>query len=246
MDVDDRVVLTTPEGVTIDLVLAGLGSRFAAALLDVVIRTAVIIAVAILGGLIGEVRGGWAVAFATIFIFFITFGYDLLFEVLANGRTLGKRWTGIRVVDRNGGPVRFVASAVRNLLRIIDILPGFYLLGTIVLLVTKRNQRLGDLAAGTFVIRERRTPRPSAWAAPVVDDGVELWDVASVTAEEIATIRRFLERRTELLPIARGRLAGDLAARLRPKVGGADEHLLNEAFLEQVVAARSISRGGVG
>lgn len=235
-------MLTTPEGVTIDLVLAGLGSRFAAALIDFGIRTALIVAISILGGLTGEVRGGWAVAFATIFIFFITFGYDLLFEVLASGRTLGKRWTGIRVVDRNGGPVRFVASAVRNLLRIIDILPGFYLVGTIVLLVSKRNQRLGDLAAGTLVIRERRTARPSALMPTMVVEGVELWDVASVTPDEVAMIRRFLERRSELLPAARTRLADDLAVRLRPKVAGASPRMSSEIFLEHVVAAKGITR----
>lgn len=242
MDIDDRVVLTTPEGVTIDLVLAGLGSRFAAALLDFMVRTAVVIAIAVLGGLVGELHGGWAAAFAVLFIFFVTFGYDLLFEVLGGGRTFGKRWTGIRVVDRNGGPVRFVPSAVRNLLRIIDILPGFYLVGTVVLLVSKRNQRLGDLAAGTFVIRERRTARPSAFVPATVVEGVELWDVASVTAEEVAMIRRFLERRAALLPAARLRLGDDLATRLRPKVAGNNPLMTSEVFLEHVLAAKGLTR----
>lgn len=239
MDVDDRVVLTTPEGVTIDLILAGLGSRFAAAIVDFTIRTGVTVAVLIAAS---QVPGGWATALTALLVFFVTFGYDLLFELLAGGRTPGKRWTGLRVVDRNGGPVRLVPSAVRNLLRLVDMLPGFYLVGTIVVLVSKRNQRLGDLAAGTFVIRERRAARPTAYVPQVVVDGVELWDVASVTADEVAMIRRFLERRGGLLPGARLRLGDELAARLRPKVAGANPRMGSEIFLEHVLAAKGIVR----
>ena len=243
MDVDDRVVLTTPEGVTVDLVLAGLGSRCAAALIDGAVRVVVIIAVAIVAGLAGGPRGGWAAAAGVIGAFLVLFGYDVLFEVTAGGRTPGKRWCGIRVVDRSGGPVRLVASVVRNLLRLVDFLPSAYLIGTVTLLISPRNQRLGDLAAGTYVIRERRAAAPAAWVPPPVEQIVRTFDVAQVTAEEVATARRFLERRAELLPAARTRLARDLAGRLRTKVAGFESVTDDEQFLEQLVAVRSRAIG---
>jgi uncharacterized RDD family membrane protein YckC len=238
VDVEDRVVLTTPEGVTVDLVLAGLGSRLSAALLDLVVRIVLILSVTLLTSLAG-VAGGWANAVGALVLFVILFGYDVLCEVLAGGRTLGKRWSGIRVVDRSGGPVRLVPSVVRNLLRLIDILPGFYLVGAITLFVSKRNQRLGDMAAGTYVVRERVTPPPLAWAPPDIGDKVAAWDVTLVTADEVATVRRFLERRADLLAPARRRLATDLATRLRAKVSGPDPGMPDELFLEHLVAAKA-------
>jgi uncharacterized RDD family membrane protein YckC len=241
MDLDDRVVLDTPEGVAVELTLAGLGSRLAASLLDWLLRIVVFIALMLLGTLASGdgFGGGWAVAAVTLAWFLILFGYDVLFEVAAGGRTPGKRWTGIRVVDRAGGPVRFVPSVIRNLLRLVDGLPGFYLVGTIAVVVSARNQRLGDLAAGTLVIRERRAPPPARWAAPA-DDDTAGWDVAQVTSEELATIQRFLERRPELLDPARSRLAGQLAGRLRPKVAGPGSDVDDdERFLELVAAAKA-------
>lgn len=237
MDVDDRVVLSTPEGVDVELVLAGLGSRFSAALLDWLVRTPVLLAIPLVA--MWSELDGFATAIAAIASFLLVFGYDVAFEVLGGGRTLGKRWSGIRVVDRNGGPVSFVTSVVRNLLRVIDLLPGFYLVGSIALFVSRKNQRLGDLAAGTLVIRDRRSALPAAWAPEAPIALADAYDVALVTPEEIATVRRFLERRSELLPDARRRLAADLAARLRPKVAGFDGVRGDEPFLEALTAARS-------
>lgn len=242
MDVDDRVVLTTPEGVDVELVLAGLGSRFSAAMIDWLLRAAVLLGIALVAQ---SMVDGFSAAFAVVTAFLVVFGYDVLFEVLHDGRTPGKRACGIRVVDRNGGPVHFVPSVVRNLLRIVDLLPSFYLVGSIALLVSPRNQRLGDLAAGTYVIRERRMPLPAAWTvstaavdAPPALAGRAPVDLGLVTPHEVATVRRFLERRRELLPDARRRLAADLAGRLRPKIAGIDDGD-DEQFLEQVVAAMS-------
>ncbi len=243
MDLDDRVVLETPEGVAIELTLAGLGSRMAAFLLDWFLRGVVFVALMLLSALApADVDlGGWWVALVTVASFLLLFGYDVLFEVAAGGRTPGKRWTGIRVVDRNGGPVRFVTSVIRNLLRLIDFLPGFYLVGVISVVVSGRNQRLGDLAAGTLVIRERRAPPPARWTAPAGEHTAG-WDVAQVTAEELATVRRFLERRQALLTPARARIAGELAGRLRPKVAGPGADVDDERFLELVTAAKADRR----
>ena len=106
--------------------------------------------------------------------------------------------------------------------------------------MTQKNQRLGDLAAGTLVVRERKAtstlppPRP-----PGLASAHPSWDVRTITPAGIATVRKFLERRESIAPKARAELATTLAERLRPKVGGAPADLRGEAFLESVFAAKS-------
>jgi len=112
--------------------LAGVGSRFAAAFLDYLIQLAIIIALGLALGLgVGLSPGtsGFAAAVWVVLSFLLFVGYDVTFEVLAAGRTPGKRANGLRVVREDGGPVTFPISAARNVLRIIDILPGMYLVG---------------------------------------------------------------------------------------------------------------------
>ena len=249
MSYEDRISIATPEGVDLQLTLAGLGSRTVARLIDQAIQTGVLIAVMVLaalaaGGSDGD-GAGLAVAGFLVLLFLVQFGYDVLFETLASGRTPGKRWSGLRVVRVDGGPVGFLTSAVRNLLRLVDFLPGVYAVGMVVVLASPRNQRLGDLAAGTLVVRERRSGGKVAEAAGArsgawdVDDRVAGWDVSAVTGDELATVRRFLERGATLTVEARDRLAEQLAGRLRPKVVGPPSDQAAEQFLEHLVAAKS-------
>jgi RDD family protein len=184
-------------------------------------------------------------AIVIVLSFLVVFGYDVAFETLASGRTPGKRAAGLRVVRLGGEPPGFLAAAIRNLLRLIDLLPAFYAIGALCILVTARNQRLGDLAAGTLVVRERRPAtyagaRPD-WAAAdlYAADRLAAWDVSAITPFELVTVRRFLERRNDLQPHARAHLASDLAGRLRPKVMGAPEAMSPEAFLESLAQAKS-------
>ena len=240
---EDRISVATPEGVTLEVTLAGVGSRFAAGVIDQLLRWALLLALAILLGVAGGADafdGGFVVAALVVALFLVQFAYDVLFETLASGRTPGKRWTGLRVVKAGGAPVGFVASALRNLLRIVDALPGFYLVGILSVLFTRNNQRLGDLAAGTIVVRERRqsTALPST-APPALRDDAGLYDVSAISAEELATVRRFLERRSMLTPDARERLAYEMATRLGPKVAGPPRRWEPEAFLEYLVAAKA-------
>jgi uncharacterized RDD family membrane protein YckC len=248
---DDRVTIPTPEGVDLDIVLAGLGSRFAATLLDLVIQVGAIIALGTALGLGAD--SGYVAAMYFVLVFLVLFAYDIVFETWNNGRTIGKLAAGIRVVRSGGQPVNFMASTVRNLVRIVDFLPLFYTIGMISVIVTKHNQRLGDLAAGTYVVRERRTTAPSpprstaptaaqSWTPPAHADAAYMrWDVSLVTADEVATVRRFLERRASLEPHARAQLGWDLASRLRGKVAGVDDRgaPTPEAFLEGVAAAKA-------
>ena len=243
MSYEDRLSIPTPEGVELELVLAGLGSRLVASLVDYLIKGAIILALWIIGATVGgDDTGGFLVALLIVATFLVWFGYDVAFETLASGRTPGKRATGLRVVRLGGEPVGFLASAVRNLLRLVDGLPGIYAVGAASILFSRRNQRLGDLAAGTLVVRERRAPLPGA-LPPVPDfavvDRYAAWDVSGVTAYELVTVRRFLERRWQLDPAARGRLGWELAERLRPKVAGAPPDLHPEQFLEALAEAKA-------
>lgn len=243
MEYEDRVTIATPEGVDLELTLAGVGSRFAAAIVDVLLQG--VVGLALFLFLVVGV-GGVGVAIYVVAVFLVWFGYHVLFEVLASGRTPGKRWTGLRVVRVGGHPVTFVPSATRNLLRLVDYLPSFYIAGTVSILVTRRNQRLGDLAAGTLVIRDRleraraRTPPATyAFTHPVEHGDVASWDVSAVTVEELAAVRGFLERRYELELRARNELAWQLAERLRAKTAGGPEGLAAERFLELLATAKA-------
>lgn len=253
MEFEDKVTITTPEGVTLDLPLAGIGSRAIAALLDTAIKTLLTIALiaAIFGAtaLFDDVTIGGAdpgsgffvgLAVAFLVMFLVNFTYDVLFETLASGRTPGKRWTGLRVVRGTGGPVSFVPSAIRNLVRIVDSLPAAYAIGLIAMIVSSKNQRLGDMAAGTLVVRELTATdrRPAAQPPPPAAAPANL-DVSGITGAELATIRSFLERRATLDSEARARLAWELAERLKPRVAGVSENQHPEVFLEQIAAAKA-------
>ncbi|MGO9875322.1 MAG: RDD family protein [Acidimicrobiia bacterium] len=237
MQLDNRVTFATPEGVTLELVLAGLGSRFLARLLDTVIQAALIIA--LLVGVAVSGSPGWVQAIAIVATFLVVFAYDVILETLNNGRTIGKLAAGIRVVGRTGEPVRFLASAVRNIARILDFLPLLYLIGTIAIMTTERGQRVGDLAAGTLVTRDR-FPGLTHTSAPitVTADAVATWDVSAVNANELQAVRHFLDRRLELRWPARSYFASDLANRLGPKVAGIPANSHPEYVLEGIVVAK--------
>jgi uncharacterized RDD family membrane protein YckC len=245
VEYEDRITIATPEGVDLQLTLAGVGSRFTSALVDLAIQLTLVIAFALLFfvGLDAVVGGGGLGGAVFAVLSFLLFaGYDIVFEVFASGRTPGKRLNGLRVVCSDGSPVGFLTSAVRNVMRLIDILPTFYLVGIVSILATSRNQRLGDLAAGTLVVRERvgaraRRWRPEELAGPTETEWAA-WDVSGVTRDEVVAVRRFLDRRHELTPEARTRLGDGLAAALRPRVPGVPETVPGEAFLEQLVAAK--------
>ena len=236
------MTIETPEGVSVTVPLAGVGSRFVAATIDLAIQVTLIVVSGIVFGI--GVGGGLGAGLFAIAVFLVFFVYDVAFEVLSGGRTPGKRWTGLRVVRAGGQPVNFVTSAIRNLIRPVDFLPSAYLLGIATILLTKRNQRLGDLAAGTVVARApRKSTRP---APPPLPGPAELptslgaWDVSAISASDIATVRSFLERRASLEWGARTELARTMASRLRPRVGGLSDsaRLSDEAFLEQLARVK--------
>jgi uncharacterized RDD family membrane protein YckC len=245
MDLEDLVTIGTPEGVELKLQLAGLGSRFIAGAADLIVQIVLtLILVLFTGGFGGS--DGFVQAFFYVGVFVIWLLYPILFEVLAKGRTPGKRWSHLRVVRDDGSAVDLPASAIRNLMRLLDGPLLFYLPTVIGIAVTARNQRPGDLAAGTLVIRHSRPaprapPASTSTGLPAAADAAG-WDVSVITAQELAVVRRFLERRHSLDGAARGDLAYRLSAGLRSKVAGAPADLSAEAFLEQLASIKSSRR----
>jgi uncharacterized RDD family membrane protein YckC len=167
----DDIQIETPEQIDLSLEVAGLGSRFVARAYDWVVKYGFVVLIGLLGvlaiallqaaGLTMNEAIAYSVGALLVVLFFAFFlGYEIYYEVRRNGQTPGKRLAGIRVVHENGGPVDFRSSAIRNLLALADFLPLFYMLGAFLIMVTKRGQRLGDLAAGTLVIRERVDQAP--------------------------------------------------------------------------------------
>jgi uncharacterized RDD family membrane protein YckC len=156
----NRLVIRTPEGCSFSLLLAGPVSRFLAWLLDLFIVIAAAIAALQFISLLALAVGALAVALYYLLFFAIWFGYGIITEWFFRGRTFGKKIFGLRVMDEHGLRLTFSQIVIRNLLRFADMLPGPYLVGGITCLLTRRSQRLGDLAAGTVVVRTAKAAQP--------------------------------------------------------------------------------------
>ncbi|HEV2892883.1 MAG TPA: RDD family protein [Actinomycetota bacterium] len=221
--------MVTPEAVALEFRTANLGSRILAYLIDMVVVVAGILAglfaVALIGQASDVVVPDW-VALTIVLVLLPSWwlGYFIAFETLWRGRTLGKAALGLRVVTKEGAPVRFRHAAIRGLLGLVDflILGGF--LAVVFILFTRDNQRLGDLVAGTLVLRERSAlaaPAPVTFAPP---PGLEHYaatlDPSGVGIDDYQAVRTFLLRAPSLSPGPRSalalQLANPLAARLRP------------------------------
>jgi uncharacterized RDD family membrane protein YckC len=162
--------LLTPENVYVEYELAGLGSRFAANCIDTLLQGVLIFLIG-LGTLLGGVdfenveqslrqENAAVIAIGISLLFVILFGYHIFFEMLLNGQTPGKKALKLRVLKQNGEPVGLFDSLLRNVLRIADFLPSFYLVGAMFLLFTKDYKRIGDFAANTIVVRKKTDEQP--------------------------------------------------------------------------------------
>ncbi|VTU00958.1 Marine sediment metagenome DNA, contig: S06H3_S11843 (Fragment) OS=marine sediment metagenome GN=S06H3_42614 PE=4 SV=1: RDD [Gemmataceae bacterium] len=229
----DETRIETPEQIGLDMELAGLGSRFLAQLVDwlwKVLLTAglALVAIVILGllgmeSLFKNLAGAMlAAVVALVYVVWLT--YAIAFEVRGNGQTPGKRAAGIRVVRANGAPVDFQAVSVRNLLAVADFLPVFYLLGAVLILLTEKRQRLGDVAAGTIVVRERTDPAAPepideliAYATP--DFAFTPAQLAALTREDANVVREFLRRFPEMEHRSRTQLTEKMVRVFRDKTG---------------------------
>jgi uncharacterized RDD family membrane protein YckC len=238
MRADYTASTVTPEAVQLHADVAGVGSRSIALLVDTFLQATVLVPVLFVS--LGDGLGGTGeMVVVAIVVFVVLWLYYPAFEWFWRGQTPGKRFQGIRVVRTDGQPAGLATVLVRNLVRIVDVMMLPFL-ALISMVSTRRSQRLGDLAAGTMVVRERKLPVPRilAW------DELRGWkdptlDATGLTERDYTVLRTFLERRASLDAVARDQLAARLAARLRQQVpqqsGG--EALPNERLIE--VVARS-------
>ncbi|HZH81431.1 MAG TPA: stage II sporulation protein M [Gemmatimonadales bacterium] len=221
-DLREQLRVETPEHVELQLELAGVGSRAAAALLDTALILGCMLLIALVASALGQsdaMAERWALAILILVYVFGFFGYFALFEALTGGRTPGKRALGIRVVMDSGHAITPVAAVVRNLVRLMDcFLPFFPILpGFLMVLLHRRHQRPGDLAAGTIVVRDRPMdwslgPGPATAPEPLEAGPPELSDA------EFRLLDQFLARQEELDPAMQVRMATDLAARFQERV----------------------------
>jgi uncharacterized RDD family membrane protein YckC len=222
--------VVTPEAVPLELETANIGSRFLAIAIDWTIQGVTLFGLlmgvtALLGATNADVGTGIAVALFFLLTFAVLWGYPTVMEALWRGRSLGKAALGLRVVTVEGAPVRFRHAAIRATLGFVDFLLTSGGAAVISMLLTRRSQRLGDLVAGTIVLRERTGLRAPVAVEFPVPAGLEAYaqtvDVARVTADDYSTARAFLLRAGDLHPSIRydlaRRVADAVAAHVQPK-----------------------------
>jgi uncharacterized RDD family membrane protein YckC len=169
---DEQLTISTPEQVAFEYEMAGIGSRFVAALLDHLILGLTVFLISCAASMVGfaglvssatgdDAAGGvfLVLAILTLVIFLIIWGYFVVFETVWNGQTPGKRAGRLRVIRYNGQPIGAGEAMVRNLVRLVDFMPGFYGVGLLSMFIDNNARRLGDFAAGTIVIREGEQTR---------------------------------------------------------------------------------------
>jgi uncharacterized RDD family membrane protein YckC len=215
-----RLEVETSDHVILRYDLAGGGNRGFAALVDFIIATVIFVGSFFVMQQALNLFGTRVLTLSGVLLlvtFFITWCYFVLLEWLWQGQTVGKRMYGLRVIGEDGSPATFTAVLVRNLARIIDFLPGFYAVGLLTVIVTPRSQRLGDLAAGTYVVR---APKPqldyfSLRTMSPVGSGKTV-ETRTMPGEMQRLVREFVSREAKLKHKDRARIAAQIAARVRP------------------------------
>ncbi|HEY6047352.1 MAG TPA: RDD family protein [Pyrinomonadaceae bacterium] len=255
---DETLIIETPERVPLHFALASIGNRFIACAIDHTIQIGSLIALVIIFLVIADFSDAgsrltsapkWVVALLIVLVFLLMSGYFAVFEWIWNGQTPGKRWMKLRVIREDGRPISFFEAMVRNLLRNFDIMPSpFYSIGLISVFASERDQRVGDLVAGTVVVREREAQAPAfaeVFASPVSDAALRrsfkpvpfVADVNSLTEAEIQVVESFLRRRWDLRDYPRQwmawRVSMPILFKLRPQY---DVNTFTyEGFLEELL-----------
>lgn len=255
---EDVLIIETPERVPLHFALASIGNRFLACAIDHALQ-GVTIALMVIAFLIlanystvGNrltTAPKWVYAVLIVILFFIVSGYFAFFEWVWRGQTPGKRWLKLRVIREDGRPVTFWEATVRNLLRTLDMMPApFYSIGLISVFVSNIDQRVGDLIAGTVVVREREAEAPAfaqVFDAPISDPALRrafppvdfTGSVNNLNEAQIEVVETFLRRRWDLGDAARQwmawRVSIPLLYQMRP--GYELSTFTYEGFLEELL-----------
>ncbi|MBK8901667.1 MAG: RDD family protein [Anaerolineaceae bacterium] len=215
---DEFLNIDTPENVVFGYEVVGIGSRFLAALIDTTIigllllATNAILILVVVGGFDDlSSASSFALAVLSLISFAFFWGYYIFFEMTWNGSSPGKRQVGIRVIRADGTPITLAESVIRNLVRLVDFLPGAYGLGLVTMFIDSKARRLGDLAANTLVVREQTavsleslsqstTPsNPVVSRAPGTAEQVaNKWPVDKLTEADIQLAEALLQRYNDL------------------------------------------------
>src|SRR5687767_9517114 len=255
---EDVLIIETPERVPLHFALASIGNRFLACAIDhsiqVMVLTLIVIAALIIANASSfentlQSAPNWVYAAMILLLFLVFSTYFAFFEWLWSGQTPGKRWLKLRVIREDGRPITFWEASVRNLLRTVDMMPApFYSIGLISVFVTSRDQRVGDMVAGTVVVRERDAEAPAfaeVFASPVSDPALRrsfkpvdfTASLNSLTEAEIQVVETFLRRRWDLSDVPRQwmawRVALPILYKLRPTYDLAT--FTYEGFLEELL-----------
>ncbi len=267
IETEETLIIETPERVPLAFALASIGNRFLAVAIDHFIQYFTIFVVAWLvislsgfniynadtkASELFQEMPKWTLAILIIVIFLIFAGYFIVFEWLWNGQTPGKRLLKLRVIREDGRPVTFWEALARNLLRVFDAVPGFvipiYSIGLITIFMSGRDQRIGDIFAGTVVVRERLDEAPTfqeTFSNPVSDAAFRRVqkqinfeaNVNLLTENEIEVAESFLRRRWDLSDRQRlwmaWRVALPIMYKLKPSYDLQD--FTYEGFLEELV-----------
>ncbi len=258
LNAEEVLVIETPERVPLEFALASIGNRFLACAVDHLIQIVLLLTIVIAGSLVGnfDLFGSgwtsapqWMQAALIILVFLLQFGYFALFEWRWRGQTPGKRLLKLRAMREDGRPLTFWEATARNLLRLFDMFPPpFYSIGLVSVFVSRTDQRIGDLFAGTVVVRERAEQAPTfeeVFNAPVSDPALRrafkpvpfTGDVRLLNEREIEVVETLLRRRWDLSDRTREwmawRVATPVLYKIRPTFDQAT--FTYEGFLEELL-----------
>jgi uncharacterized RDD family membrane protein YckC len=265
----DQLSIATPELVAIEFPLAGIGSRFIAILLDYFLQWVTVVILLLLtvlmfsgsshtaaGGTARAAASKWAMAVVISIPFLLEWAYFALFEAFWRGQTPGKRIMHIRVIQQTGRPIGLFESLGRNLVRFVDMLPGIYIVGIISMFCTRRQQRLGDLVAGTLVVHDRKLETPlenigasrtftfssfqaaTASVPPPRESKLPADAVARLTLADLQALESYLARRLDVPMETRSLLATRLADNVSLKMNlPIPDGMSQETFLEEAAFA---------
>ncbi|HEY0605079.1 MAG TPA: RDD family protein [Herpetosiphonaceae bacterium] len=229
---DSLYTVETPEQIELAYDVAGIGSRFLAALIDHII-IAVILSFSCVGVSLAAnqlalgLDENIVLGLFAIGIYLSLCAYFIFFETVWNGQTPGKRAIGLRMVRTGGRPLGFFGSTVRNFIRLADFLPVLYGIGVIVMFIDRRSRRLGDMAAGCIAVRERQAITLASLAAPTTSERaivaaaerITIPNLSAVQREDYDIVQEYLRRSLSLSVPARQRLALQLVDGLQRRLG---------------------------